>query len=148
VNIAYLPSKPPPTQGLHLELLLNEVDNVPKLTLFLILIILKPISCNVILVNIQVKKIVTRSNPRSADKEKFVSSLVDKLFTCAIAGHIFIICIRWRPVASSWTFGTTRAITPAVVVGDIRKLACKTVYFTVGSVFVDLVLPGNLRNIM
>lgn len=146
MNVAYLLSKPPPTQGLHLELLLNEVDNIPQLTLCLIVIILEPISYIVILFKVNVKKIVPRSNPWSVKKKKLMSSLVNKLFTCAIAGmHIFIICIRWRRVASSWTFGTTRAIVLLVVVGDIRKLACKTAYFTLGGIFVDLVLPGNLR---
>ena len=133
-RVAYLPSNPPPTQGLRLELLLKEVDNVPELTLCLILIVLEPISCVVILVNIQVKAIVARPNPRSAEKEKLLSSLVDKLFTSAIAG------MRVSRCRDPLTFGTT-----SVVVGDICKLASKTAHFSLCSAFVDLVLPGNLQ---
>jgi hypothetical protein len=132
-----------------LELLLKEVDNVPKLTLRLILIVLEPISCVVILVNIQVKEIVARPNPRSAEKKKLVSSLVDKLFTSAIAGmriFKFIICIsRWRDPS---TFGMTSAVVPVVVIGDICKLASKTAHFSLGGAFVDLVLLRNLQNMI
>ena len=149
-NVAYLPSKPPLTQGLHLEFLLKEVDNLPELTLGLILIILEPISCIIVLVNIQVKDIVTRVDPWSAEKEKFMSSMVDKLFTCASATiHIFVICIcRWRIMVNPLTFGPgmTRAVVPIIVVGDISKLASKTVHFSLSSVFVDLILLGKLRN--
>ena len=50
VNVAYLPSKPPLMQGLHLKFLLKEVNNLPKLTLSLILIILEPIGSIVVLI--------------------------------------------------------------------------------------------------
>jgi len=150
VNVAYLPSKPSLTQGVHLEFLLKEVDNFPELTLVLILIIFEPISGIIVFINIQVKEIVPRANPRSAEKEKFMPSLVDKLFTCASASiHIFVICIcRWRVVVNPLTFGpgVSRAVVPIIVVGDICKLASKTVHFSLGGVFVDLILPGKLRN--
>ena len=42
--------------------------------------------------------------------------------------------------------GMTRAVVPIIVVGDISKLASKTVHFSLSSVFVDLILPGKLRN--
>ena len=81
---------------------------------------------------------------------KLMTSLVDTLLICTIAGcrTIFFICIRLRCLVSSWTFGATRDIIPIVVVGDIHKLACKTAKFTLGSVFVDLVLLGDLRYMM
>ena len=48
-------------------------------------------------------------------------------------------------MAGSATFGLMVGVV-VLAVGDICKLATETIQFGLGSVLVDLVLPGNLRN--
>jgi len=82
------------------------------------------------------------------DKEEFVSSLVDETFVSdsAIASIYFFIQIhRWRLMAGPATFGLMAGVV-VLVVGDIRKLATETIQFGLGSVLVNFILPGNLRN--
>ena len=74
--------------------------------------------------------------------------LVDEMFVSdsAIASIDFFIQVhRWRLVAGSATFGLMVGVV-VLVVGDICKLATETIQFGLGSVLVNLVLPGNLRN--
>jgi len=67
-------------EGLLLEILPKEVENLFELTLQLILVILESFGHIVVLVNVDVKDIIPRMNPWSAEKKELVSSLVDKAF--------------------------------------------------------------------
>jgi hypothetical protein len=80
MNGTYLSSKPSLTEGMLLELLLEEVENLLELTLRLTLVVLESLGCIIALVDVNIKDIVPRTNPWSAEKEELVSSLVDKTF--------------------------------------------------------------------
>jgi hypothetical protein len=67
-------------EGILLELLLEEVEYLFELTLQLTLVVLESLDCIIALVNVNVKYIVPRVNPWSAEKEELMSSLVDKAF--------------------------------------------------------------------
>ena len=91
MNGTDLSSKPSLTEGMLLELLLEEVENLLELTLRLTLFVLESLSCIIALVNVNIKDIVPRMNPWSAEKEEFVTGLVDKTF---IAGSR-IVCVSF-----------------------------------------------------
>jgi hypothetical protein len=80
MNKTDLSSKPSLTEGMLLELPLEEVENLLELTLRLTPIILESLSCIITLVNVDIKDIVPGMNPWSAEKEELMSSLVDKTF--------------------------------------------------------------------
>jgi hypothetical protein len=132
---------------LSLELHLKEVENILELTLWLVLVILESLSCVIVFINIGVEEVIPGANPRSAEQKEFVSSLVDEVFISAIAGvdTFFVWTRRWRIVAGPSTFGPVIGVV-VLVVGDICKLAIETLQFSLHDVFIDFVLPGNLRN--
>jgi hypothetical protein len=80
MNGTYLSSKPSLTEGMLLEFLLEEVENLLELTLQLTLVVLESLGCIIALVNVDIKDIVPRMNPWSAEKEELMSSLVDETF--------------------------------------------------------------------
>jgi hypothetical protein len=89
MNGTDLSSKPPLTEGMLLELLPEEVKNLLELTLRLTLVVLESLSSIIALVDVNIKDIIPRMNPWSAEKEELMSSLVDKTF---IAGS-GIVCV-------------------------------------------------------
>ena len=80
INKADLSSKPSLMQGLLLEFLLKKVKDLLELTLHLIFVVLKSFYCIVVFIDVGVEEIIARANPWSAEKEEFVSGLVDKAF--------------------------------------------------------------------
>ena len=91
MNGTDLSSKPPLTEGMLLELLPEEVKNLLELTLRLTLVVLESLSSIIALVDVNIKDIIPRMNPWSAEKEELMSSLVDKTF---IAGG-GIVCVSF-----------------------------------------------------
>ena len=63
-----------------------------------------------------------------------------------MANFYFFIWIHgWRLMAGSATFGLMARVV-VLIVGDICKLVTETIQFGLGSILVNFVLPGNLRN--
>lgn len=96
------------------------------------------------LVNVCIEEIVPCTNPWSIEEKKLVPCLVDEAFVSAGAIILFIGIRRWRLMLGPSTFRFITGIVVVVVIGDICKLATEAFDFSLSSVFVNFVLPGNL----
>jgi hypothetical protein len=155
-----LSSKPPLAQGLLLDPPLKKANDLLKLALPLIHVILKSLSRIIVPtgINIDVEDVIPWTNPWGASEKELMPDVVDKVLIDNIASicFAFVWALKWGLVPVSLTLvfvptlvcasGVTVIACVIVVAGDVCKLATEKPWFSLGHVLVNFILSNNLQN--